>query len=52
MKIFLTLIVLCSIMLAGCSNSAKVETPPWSEKQVEQFNQDEVNTVPLAVLRF
>ena len=51
-KILLTLAVVCSMMIVGCNNFEKCELPPWSEQQIEQFEQDEVKAVPVAVLRF
>ena len=53
MKKFLTIILICSIiMLVGCSETSKVETLPWNDSQISQLEQDKVETVPLAVLRF
>lgn len=40
------------LMIVGCSETAKVETPPWSDQQVEQMRDEEIETVPLAIFRF
>ena len=48
-KIILTTIILAVMFIAGCQNTA-VETPPWTNEQVEQM--EDVETVPLAIWRF
>jgi len=52
MKWILTVCVLISILLSGCVNSNKVETPPWSDSQVEIMKNDEINAVPFLIVRF
>jgi outer membrane biogenesis lipoprotein LolB len=47
------LIVLLGVMiiLTGCSKETKVETPPWSEKQQEQWDDEDVS-VPIVKIKF
>jgi PBP1b-binding outer membrane lipoprotein LpoB len=47
------LIVLLGVMiiLTGCSKETKVETPPWSEKQQEQWDERDVS-VPIVKIKF
>jgi PBP1b-binding outer membrane lipoprotein LpoB len=47
------LIVLLGVMiiLTGCSKETKVETPPWSEKQQEQWDDEDVS-VPILKIKF
>lgn len=41
------------IILTGCSKETKVETPPWSEKQIEQMQNEEVDgAIKLGIIRF
>ena len=47
------LIVLLGVMiiLTGCYKDARVETPPWSEKQQEQWDDEDVS-VPIVKIKF
>jgi hypothetical protein len=47
------LIVLLGVMiiLIGCSKQTKVETPPWSEKQQEQWDDEDIS-VPIIKIKF
>jgi uncharacterized lipoprotein YajG len=47
------LIVLLGVMiiLTGCSKETKIETPPWSEKQQEQWDDEDVS-VPILKIKF
>ena len=50
-KIWILLTVVFVISLIGCSKQNKLETPPWSETQIEQMQEDEVETVPFGIIR-
>ena len=52
MKIVLTLVILLSMMIAGCSEPTKVETPPWSEAQVKAMEYEDINVVPFFIVRY
>ncbi len=39
------------LFLIGCSNST-VKTPPWNNKELEQLQQDNIETIPVLVVRF
>lgn len=39
------------LMVSGCAEQIKVETPPWSNKQIAQM-QEEIEIVPIIVIRF
>lgn len=51
-KTFLTILMLLGLFMVGCSEPNNVETPPWSKAQVEQMEIDEVDSVPIAIVRF
>jgi PBP1b-binding outer membrane lipoprotein LpoB len=52
MKKWVFSLVVLVVVLSGCSESTKVQTPPWSEKEIKQMEQDDVKCVPFAILRF
>ena len=51
MKIILTMMLLCSIMIIGCSGNSKVKTAPWTDTEVERMEYDEIKSVPLFLVR-
>ena len=51
-KTFVTMLMFLGLFMVGCSKPNKVETAPWSKAQVEQMEIDEVNSVPIAIVRF
>jgi len=52
MKKLIVMSLLLVIILTGCSESTKVETPPWSKEQVKQMEEDNVKSVPLVKIKF
>jgi len=52
MKKIILLLAVFIIVLSGCSQQTKLETPPWNEKQLEQMENEKINTVPIGILRF
>jgi len=52
MKKVIVLLAAMMFVLTGCFESAKVETPPWSDRQIEQMEDEEVDCVPFGVVRF
>jgi hypothetical protein len=52
MKKLLTLSVLFCILISGCSETSKVQSPPWEKSQIESFETDEINSVPFLVFKF
>jgi len=52
MKKLITIAAVMIIMLTGCGKSIQVETPPWSDKQVEQMEHDNVKTISFTNIRF
>lgn len=51
-RIVLTLAILFCMMIVGCSETSKVETPPWSDSQIEQMENDVIESVPFSIVRF
>jgi hypothetical protein len=52
MKGFITILAAMMFVLTGCFEDAKVETPPWSDRQQEQMEDDNIETIPFAIFRF
>ena len=52
MRIMLILAVLACLLIEGCGNWEKCETPPWNDSQIKQLENNEVDTVTLAVFKF
>ncbi len=51
-SLFITvLLVAMTYMLTGCANS-QVRTPPWTEEEVKQMQEEDIKTVPIAIIRF
>ena len=47
MKIILTIILLCSIMMTvGCDSSHTVSHVPWTDTQIERMELEEIDFVP------
>ena len=51
-KAIMVVVLLVGLMVAGCSEQAKLETPPWSDEQIEKMADEEVKSVPFAIFRF
>lgn len=51
-KIVLTMAILLSMMIVGCGESTKVETPPWSDSQIQRMKNEEIGFVPLVIVRY
>ncbi len=52
-KIILTMILLYSIvMVVGCENSHTISRGPWSDAEIERMEIEEVESVPLLLVRF
>ena len=53
MSKFITIaVVMLMIVLTGCAENAKIETPSWSDEQIRQMENDEIETVPFAIFKF
>ena len=52
LKTIMAVMLLVGFMVAGCSEQAKLETPPWSDEQIEQMEDEGVDSVPIAIRRF
>ncbi len=54
MKKFATIVaIMMIIVLTGCAENAKLETPPWNKKQQQQMRDKlDISTVPLAQWKY
>lgn len=47
------LVVLLFLLVIGLSGCGKpIKTPPWDEKQVKKMENDNIDTIPLFIMRF
>ena len=51
MKKLIALIIML-VVLTGCSKETKLETPPWNERQVEQMQNEDNESVKLFEIKF
>jgi len=53
MKIILTLVVLLGIMMAvGCERSHTISRGSWSDAEIERMEIEEIESVPLLLVRY
>lgn len=50
MKLIFTILVVLIMFLAGCGESNKVETAPWTDSQIGTM--DDIEVVPFAIWTF
>jgi outer membrane lipoprotein SlyB len=46
------MLIVITLILTGCSNTAEISGPPWSKDQVKQMERDGNKTVPLLRVEF
>ena len=44
--------MLLSIMITGCGESSQIETPPWTDYQVQSMENENIDTCPVSIYRY